>query len=78
MLNCSSKEYEKVTAGLTNEEIVTRLLTANEVLKPKKGNFYISNPTLDTLGDFILDIETEYKEPLSIEAKDTKYIFIRQ
>ncbi len=67
-----------MTAELTNEEIVTRLLSSNEVLKPQKGNFYISNPMLDTLGDFLLDIETEYKEPPSIETKDSKYVFIKQ
>ncbi len=67
-----------MTAELTNEEIVTRLLTSNEVLKPQKGNFYISNPMLDTLGDFLLDIEAEYKEPPSLETKDTKYVFIKQ
>ncbi len=67
-----------MTAELTSEEIVTRLLISNEVLKPKKGNFYISNPMLDTLGDFLLDAEAEYKEPPKFETKDTKYVFIKQ
>ena len=67
-----------MTAELTSEEIVTRLLSSNEVLMPKKENFYISNPMLDTLGDFLLDVEAEYKEPPPIETKDTKYIFIKQ
>ena len=67
-----------MTAELTSEEIVTRLLISNEVLKPKKGNFYISNPMLDTLGDFLLDAEAEYKEPPKFETKDPKYVFIKQ
>ncbi len=67
-----------MTAELTSEEIVTRLLTSNEVLKPQKGNFYISNPMLDTLGDFLLDIEADYKAPSVPEAKSSKYVFIKQ
>ena len=67
-----------MTVELTNEEIVTKLLSSNEVIKPQMGNFYISNPMLNTLGDFLLDIEPEYQKPPSLETKDTKYIFIKQ
>lgn len=77
MLVCGHKRYEKVTAELTNEQIVTNLLTSNEVLKPRKGNFYISNPMLDTLGDFLLDIDEEYKAPQIEEIKNSRFIFIK-
>ena len=62
---------------LTSEEIVTDLLTSNEILKKKQGNFYISNPLLDTLSDYLLDIDEEaptIPEPKGIE----KYIFIKK
>lgn len=62
---------------LTNEEIVTKLLTSREIIKNPKTN-YISNPTMNTLGDFLLDIDNEHIpkkfEPIEIP----KYIFIKQ
>lgn len=66
-----------MTAELTQEDIVTKLLTSNEVLKPQKGNFYISNPMLDTLGDFLLDIDEEYISAPKQESECSKFVFIK-
>ena len=61
---------------LTSEEIVTNLLTSNEILKKKQGNFYISNPLLDTLSDYLLDIDEEIPPPPKLEEVG-KYVFIK-
>lgn len=59
---------------LTSEEIVTQILSSNEILRPRKGNFYISNK--NTLGDFLKNLpEEEIVEETAVE-KDTKYTFI--
>ena len=61
---------------LTSEDIVTKLLTSNEIIKKKQENFYISNPMLETLGDFLLDIDIEPAEVPQIEEVG-KYVFIK-
>lgn len=66
-----------MTAELTSEEIVTRLLTSKEIIKNPKTS-YISNPTLDTLGDFLLDIDEEYTPPRIEPINIPKYMFIKQ
>ena len=67
-----------MTAELTSEEIVTKLLTSNEIIKPQTGNFYISNPTLDTLGDYLSEIPPEINT-VEIKPIDSfKYRFIKQ
>ena len=55
---------------LTNEEIVTKLLTANEVLRLKKGMSFITTPLYD-LGDYLKNYKPE---PSPYEDK---YVFIR-
>ena len=60
----------------TVEEKVTSLLSSNEIIKPKDCNFYILNPMLDTLGDFLDDIDEEYQLPV-FEEKLSKYVFIK-
>ena len=55
---------------LTNEEIVTKLLTANEVLRLKKGMSFITTPLYD-LGDYLKNYKPE---PSPYEGK---YVFIR-
>ena len=62
---------------LTNEEVVTRLLASEEIIKETKSK-YISNPTLDTLGDFLLNIDEEYIPQKLIPINIPKYIFIKQ
>lgn len=67
-----------MTAEVSSEEIVTKLLTSNEIIKPKTGNFYISNPMLDTLGDYLSEIPPE-TNPVEIKPIDSfKYKFIKQ
>lgn len=66
-----------MTAELSAEEVVTRLLTSNQILKQQKGNFYIDNPLLDTLGDFLLELPPEIKVPEDITPEDCKYRFIK-
>ena len=67
-----------MTADLTSEEIVTKLLTSNEIIKRKRGNFYISNPAIDTLGDFLMEIPLEVKTPELKSIESLKYRFIKK
>lgn len=46
-----------MTAELTAEEIVTNLLSMNQILLNKKGNFYISNG--GSLGDYLRDLPVD-------------------
>ena len=63
-----------MTVEMTSEEIVTQILSSNEILRPKKGNFYVSNK--DTLGDFLKNLpQEEVVEETAVE-KNTKYTFI--
>lgn len=62
---------------LTNEQIVTRLLASEEILKESKSS-YISNPAMDTLGDFLLNIDEEYIPQKFTPIEIPKYIFIKQ
>lgn len=66
-----------MTIELTNEEIVTKLLTSREIIKNPKTS-YISNPTMNTLGDFLLDIDEEYVPPKFDPIEIPKYVFIKQ
>lgn len=67
-----------MTVELSAEEAVTKLLTSNQILKQQKGNFYIDNPLVDTLGDFLLEIEPEVKILPAINQEDCKYRFIKK
>ena len=67
-----------MTVELSSEEIVTNLLSSNEILRQKRGNFYISNPAMNTLGDFLLDIDEEYIPPKFEQKEVSKYKFIKQ
>ena len=60
----------RIGVELTNEEIVTKLLTANEVLRLKKGMSFITTPLYD-LGDYLKNYKPE---PSPYEGK---YVFIR-
>lgn len=54
----------------TNEEIVTRLLSSNEILHVKNNNAFTTNP-LYNLGEFlknVKDLPSPYSE---------KYVFIK-
>ena len=65
-----------MTKEMTSEEIVTKLLTSNEIIKPKRGNFYISNPSIDTLGD-IIPLSALKTKPLETQSPESlKYKFI--
>ena len=62
------------TAELTNEQIVTKLLSSNEILKKKNGSFYITNPAIATLGDFLNDnVETRVIEQTEV----SRFVFIK-
>jgi hypothetical protein len=62
---------------LTQEDIVTNLLTSNDILKPRNNKVYISNPNINTLGEFLADIKIQYINTPSIENDSKKYIFIK-
>lgn len=62
------------TAELTSEQVVTKLLSSNEILKIQNGNFYISNPAIDTLGDFLID---NWKPPVIEEKEVSRFVFIK-
>ena len=66
-----------MTTELSNEEIVTKLLTSKEILNNSKLK-YISNPTINNLGDFLLDIDQEYTPPKFEKIEIPKYVFIKQ
>lgn len=55
---------------LTNEEIVTKLLSANQVLRVKNNMSFVTTPLYD-LGDFLKNYKLE---PSPYEGK---YVFIR-
>lgn len=62
------------TAELTSEQIVTKLLSSNEILKKQKEDFYITNPAIDTLGEFL---EENWEIPV-IEPQETpRFVFIK-
>ena len=67
----------EMTKELTNEEIVTKLLTSKEIIKSPKIS-YISNPSMNTLGDFLLDIDEEFTPPTFAPVEIPKYVFIKQ
>lgn len=70
-------EYESVLAELTNEQLVTKLLSSAEIIKPQKNNFYITNPGV-SLGDFLLNVSTDIKKSSEEETpEDSKYVFIK-
>ncbi len=62
------------TAELTSEQIVTKLLSSNEILKKQKGNFYITNPAIDTLGEFL---ETHWEPPVFEPQEVPRFVFIK-
>jgi len=73
----------KLTAELTAEEIVTNLLTSQEILKRKKENFYISNGA--SLGDYLRNLPADVTDscitpspalPLGEGDSESKYTFI--
>lgn len=70
-----------MTAELTAEEVVTKLLTSNQILKPSNnyyftkpvsnlGEYLINNPEEDSLEDFDIEI---LKEP----PENERYSFIK-
>ena len=74
-----------MTAELTAEEIVTNLLTSQEILKRKKENFYISNGA--SLGDYLRNLPTDVADscitpspalPKGKCDKVIKYTFIKE
>ena len=56
---------------LSNEEVVTKLLTSNEVLHISGENIFISN-SFESLGEFLKNVKPE---PVSLE--NSKYVFIK-
>lgn len=66
-----------MTAELTSEQIVTNLLSSNEIIKPTQGNFYFKNPGV-SLGDFLLNISKDIKKSSEeVSSEDSKYVFIK-
>ena len=72
------EEYKKVTAELTQEDIVTRLLSSNQIIEPKK---YISQTKQTSfnagLGEYLLNPPKEELSPVVV-IENTSYSFIRQ
>lgn len=75
----------KLTAELTAEEIVTNLLTSQEILKRKKENFYISNGA--NLGDYLRNLPADVTDSCITSSpvlqkgkgdKVIKYTFIKE
>lgn len=72
-----------MTTELTQEEIVTNLLSSNEILKRNNANFYITSPT--NLGEYLNNVSKEIKDEkdksfaLSNREKveNFKYTFIK-
>lgn len=62
------------TAELTSEQIVTKLLSSNEIIKKQKGNFYITNPAIDTLGEFL---EKHWEAPVFEPQEIPRFVFIK-
>ena len=71
-----------MTAELTAEEVVTKLLTSNQILKPTKKNLYISNP-VSNLGEFLINnpeensLEDFVIEILKEPPENERYSFIK-
>ena len=59
-----------MTAELTTEQIVTRLLSTEEILKPQKEKFCTSTVSL---GDFLTKFPNEKLKSIP-EKKETKYM----
>ena len=69
-----------MTAELTQEEIVTRLLSSNEILKRTKENFYITSPA--NLGEYLNnlpeeEIDSSKTHLLGEGVEKFKYTFIK-
>jgi len=66
----------ELAARLSTEDIVTNLLSSNEVLRRNKDNFYMSTP--NSLGDFLKNMPIE---PETSEIQPTnelsRYTFIK-
>ena len=45
--------------NLVSEEIVTKLLSSNEILNIKKNNSFVSEPAQFDLSEFLLKAKTE-------------------
>lgn len=65
-----------VTAELTSEQIVTNLLSSNEIIKPTNSNFYFKNPGVN-LGDYLLNVSKDIKKSPVETTEDSKYVFIK-
>lgn len=65
-----------MTAELSTEQVVTNLLASNDIIRVNNKNFYITNPALDTLGDFLLDIDEEIPVPEFEYKEPSRFVFI--
>lgn len=65
-----------MTAELTAEQIVTNILTSNEIIRRREGNFYISNPA-GNLGEFLLKEPIKQTQEEICEEEPSKYTFIK-
>lgn len=67
-----------MTVELTQEEIVTNLLSSSEILKRNKEIFHLATPL--NLGEYLSNLpeeEIETPSKLKKENKDFKYTFIK-
>lgn len=62
-------------AELTTEEIVTQLLSTEEILKPQKEQIYSSPST--SLGNFLKNLPADKPKKISINTNKNKYTFIK-
>ncbi len=62
------------TAEITSEQIVTKLLSSNEILKKQNKSFFIPNPAFETLGDFLIN---NWEPPVFEEKEISRFVFIK-
>ena len=64
-----------MTAELTQEEIVTNLLSSNEIIRKNNANFYITSPA--NLGEYLNKVTEECIEESITDSLSSKYTFIK-
>ena len=66
----------ELTADLNTEQIVTKILTSNEILKRNNENLSITSPI--NLGDYLSNLPSEELVQNTVENKPSKYTFIKE
>lgn len=64
-----------MTLELSQEAIVTRLLSSNEIIKPVKDDF-VEGDFMSNLGDYLKNVPKEELPP-TVKLDNIQYSFIR-